>query len=268
MARISGALFGALVLAAAIALGTAIYALGGAFGHYSVVVVGSPLTVGDLSSIAVAGGTLFLGVATVMLTLATRAAAAETRDEARAGRAAARALMEITFDQNLPVLWSPDVGYVRVMVVNQGPAMAQHVVVTLERIEPHNPMLDAQYQVSNGPLRKGTHVFPSTLQWKGHDKRRNLEVICDINPQAREYFDVVDCVWQNDAPWALFWIDEWRDAFELAFNFEGKQPPSPLVLDTEYAFHISASAANADRVERVFILKAGADVPHFDFRAA
>jgi hypothetical protein len=63
-----------------------------------------------------------------------------------------------------------------VAVANQGPATAQHVIVTLETIEPQNPMLDARYQVPDGPLSKGSHVLPSTLQWKGHDKRRNLEV--------------------------------------------------------------------------------------------
>ena len=42
------------------------------------------------------------------------------------------------------------------------------------------------------PISKGSHVHPSTIQWKGHDKRRNLEVVCDVNPQAREYFDVMD----------------------------------------------------------------------------
>jgi hypothetical protein len=259
-----GVLSGMLVVVAALALAVTAYALGGAFGFYSVI-VGSPLSVADLASLAVAGGTLFLGVATALLTLSTRAAAAETRDEARAARIAARAVLSITFDKKLPVLWSTDVGYVRVMVVNEGPAMAQHVVVTLERIEPRNPMLDARYQVPNGPLINGTQVFPSTLQWKGHDKRRNLEVVCDVNPQSREYFDVLDWVWQDNSPWVLFWIDEWREAFEMAFNFDGKQPPSPLDLNTEYTLFISASAANADRIERVFKLKAFASEPHFDF---
>ncbi|TMD33590.1 MAG: hypothetical protein E6I95_08525 [Chloroflexi bacterium] len=45
---------------------------------------------------------------------------------------------------------------------------------------------------ADDPLSKGSHVHPSTIQWKGHDKRRNLEVVCDVNPQAREYFDVMD----------------------------------------------------------------------------
>ena len=265
MLWLSRALYGLLVLVAALALAVTVFTLGGAFGFYTLT-IGNPLTLGDMSSIAVAGGTLFLGAATALLTLSTRTAAAEARDEARANRAAARALLDITFDKNLPTLWSTDVGFARVTVVNQGQAMARHVVVTLERIEPRNPMLDARYQVPNGQLRNGTHVLPSTLQWKGHDKRRNLEVVCDLNPQAREYFDVFDWVWQNNSPWVLFWIDEWREAFDLSFNFDGKQPPSPLGLDTEYSLYISASAANADRVERVFRLKAVASEPHFDFR--
>lgn len=264
IAWVRRALSGLLVSVATLALVVTVYALGGAFGYYPVI-VGSRLTVADLSSLAVAGGTLFLGAATALLTLSTRAAAAETLDEARADRAAARALLDITFDEDLPVLWATDVGYVRVMVVNQGPAMAHHVVVTLERIEPRNPMLDAQYQVPNGPLRNGTYVLPSRLQWKGFDNRRFLEVVCDLNPQCREYFDVLDCAWQDNVPRALFWITEWREAFELGFDFAGNQPPSPLVLNTEYSLHISASAANADRVERVFRFKAVATVPHFNF---
>jgi len=261
----SRALSGLLVFVATFALGVTLFALGGAFGFYAWV-IGTPLSLADMSSIAVAGGTLFLGAATALLTLSTRTAAAEARDEARVNRAAGRALLDLSFDKDVPTLWSTDVGFARVMVVNQGPAMAQHVVVTLEGIEPHNPMLAARYQVPNGPVRSGTHVLPSTLQWKGHDKRRNLEVVCDVNPRAREYFDVLDWVWRDNLPWVLFWIDEWREAFELGFNFDGKQPPSPLALDTEYSLHISASASNADRVERVFKLKAVASEPHFDFR--
>lgn len=260
-------LSGLLVLVATLALAVTAYALGGAFGLYPVV-VGSALTVADLASLAVAGGTLFLGAATALLTLSTRAAAAETRDEARAERAEARARLDITFDKVSPVLWSSDVGYVRVMVVNEGPAMAHHVVVTLEKIEPRNPMLDAEYQVPNGPLRSGIYVLPSRLEWKGHDYRQFLEGVCDVNPQAHEYFDVLDCVWQNNSPWVLLWITEWRDAFELGFDFTGKQPPSPLVTNNEYLLHISASAANADRVERVFKLKAVTTEPHFEFRPA
>ncbi len=249
------------------ALGVTGYALGGAFGYYSVI-VGSPLKVGDLSSLAVAGGTLFLGAATALLTLSTRAAAAETRDEARDARAAARARLDITFDKALPVLWAADVSYVRVMVENRGPAIAHHVVVTLERIEPHNPILQAQYQVFNGPLRNGINVLPSRLIWKGHDHKRHLEVVCDINPQSRDYFDVLRYAWQDNSAWAVFWIHEWREAFGLGSDFEGDQPPSPLVLNTEYAFRISASAANADRVERTFRFEAVANEPHFDFQTA
>jgi len=264
MTWISRTLSGLLVLVAAFALALTLFALGGAFGFYPVV-IGSEFTVADMASITVARGTLFLGAATALLTLSTRTAAAEARDDAQASRAAERALLDITFDKNLPANWSTDVGFARVTVVNHGPAMAQHVVVTLERIEPHNPMLDAKYKVPNGPFRSGTQVLPSSLQWKGHDKKRNLEIVCDVNPQAREYFDVLDCVWQDSLPWALFWVDEWREAFDLDFNFEGKQPPSPLVLNTEYSLHISASASNADRIERVFTLKSVATEPHFDF---
>ncbi len=267
MTRVSRALASLLVVVAAFALGLTLFALGGAFGFYPLV-IGPQFTVGDMASITVAGGTLFLGAATALLTLSTRIAAAEARDEAEASRAADRALLDITFDKNSPANWSTDVGFARVTVFNQGPAMAQHVVVTLERIEPHNPMLDAQYKVSDGSLRSGAHVLPSSLQWKGHDKKRNLEIVCDVNPQAREYFDVLDCAWQDSSPWALFWIDEWREAFDLGFNFEGKQPPSPLVLNTEYSLHISASASNADRIERVFTLKTVETEPHFDFRPA
>jgi hypothetical protein len=89
MAWVRGVLSGLLVLVAALALAVTVYALGGAFGKYSVTVGGTLLKVGDLSSLAVAGGTLFLGAATALLTLSTRAAAAETRDEARVARAAA-----------------------------------------------------------------------------------------------------------------------------------------------------------------------------------
>ncbi len=167
MPRTATALSGLLVLVAALALVVTVYVLGGAFGLYSVVVGGSALPVADLSSLAVAGGTLFLGTATALLTLSTRAAAAETRDEARLEREAGRARLDITFDKDSPVLWATGVGYARVMVVNNGEAMAHHVVVALETIELHNPMLDAQFQVPNGPLRNGNHVLPSKLQWKG-----------------------------------------------------------------------------------------------------
>ena len=266
MPWVSRALSGLLVLVAAFALALTLFTLGGAFGFYSLL-IGSKFTVADMVSITVAGGTLFLGAATALLTLSTRTAAAEARDEAQASRAADRALLDITFDKNLSANWSTDVGFARVTVVNQGPAMARHVVVTLERIEPHNPMLDAEYKVPNGSPRSGTNVLPSSLQWKGHDKKRNLEVVCDVNPQAREYFDVLDCVWLDSAPWALFWIDEWREAFDLGFNFEGRQPPSPLALDAEYSLHISATASNAERIERVFMLKGVATEPHFDFQS-
>ena len=40
-----------------------------------------------------------------------------------------------------------------------------------------------------------------------------------------------------------------------------------LVLNTVYSLVISVSAANADRVERVFKLRAVATQPHFDFRS-
>lgn len=257
-----------LVLVAMLALVVTVYSLSRAFG-YSTVIVGSwsQLTVGDLASLAVAGGTLFLGAATALLTLSTRAAAAETRDEARVAREMARARLDITFDKALPVLWDADVEYVRVMVVNNGPAMAHHVVVTLERTEPNNPMLNAQYQVPNGPLRNGINVLPSKLVWKGHDHRRDFEDVCDLNPQSRDYFDVLRYSWQGNSPWAVFWIHEWREAFGLGGNFEGVQPQSPLILNTAYALHISATAANAARVERVFTFRAVATVPHFDFLA-
>ena len=255
-----------LVLVVMLSLGVAAYSLGGAFGYYAVI-VRSPLTVGDLSSLAVAGGTLFLGAATALLTLSTRAAAAETRDDARVARETTRARMDIIFDRALPVLWSADVEYVRVMVVNHGPAMAHHVVVTLEWIEPNNPLLNAQYQVPNGPLRNGINVLPSKLVWKGHDHRRDFEDVCDLNPQSRDYFDVLRYSWQGNSPWAVFWLHEWREAFGLGAEFEGAQPQSPLVLNTAYALHISATAANADRVERVFTFRAVATVPHFDFLA-
>jgi hypothetical protein len=224
MALARTAFSGLLLLVAALALALTVYVLGGAFGYYSVV-VGSRLTVGDLSSLAVAGGTLFLGTATALLTLSTRDAAAETRDEARSEREAARAVLEVTFDQSQPVLWSSDIGYVRVMVVNRGQAMAHHVVVMLEKIEPRNPMLDAEYVDPHGPVRHGDYVLPSRLQWKGHDYRRLYDLVCDINPQAHEYFDVLDCEWHDDSARAFFWIDEWRDAFGLGFEFDGKQPP-------------------------------------------
>ncbi len=103
---------------------------------------------------------------------------------------------------------------------------------------------------------------------EGHDNRRFYELECNINPQAREFFDVLDFVWHDNCPQALFWIDEWREAFELGFDFQGSQPPSPLVLSTDYSLCISASAANADRIERVFKVRAVATEPHFDFRPA
>ena len=255
-----------LVLVAGLALGVTVYALGGAFGYYRVI-AGSPSTVGDLSSVAVAGGTLFLGAATALLTLSTRAAAAETRDDARVARETARARLDIIFDKAQPALWAADLEHVRVMVVNNGPAMAHHVVVTLEGIDPNHPMLNAQYQVPNGPLSNGVNILPSRLVWKGHDHRRDFEDVCDLNPHSRDNFDVLRYSWQGNSPWAVFWIHEWREAVGLGAKFEGSQPPSPLVLNTTYTLHISATAANADRVERVFSFRASATMPHFDFLA-
>lgn len=256
--------FGVLLLTASAAVIATIYLLGAAFGYYQVV-VGKPLPIGDLASMSVAGGTLFLGATTALLTLATRGAIAETRDEARAARQAARALLDIGFSKDEPVLWATDISYVRVMVVNRGPAMAEHVVVTLERVEPNNPMLQAKYKVPNGPLQNGRNVLPSGLYWKGHDYSRGHELVCNINSQAREYFDVLAHKWENNSPWAFFWVHEWREAFGLGSDWDGQQPGSPLTMNTEYTLAISASAANADRVERLFRFRAVANEPHFDF---
>ena len=106
MTWISRTLSGLLVLVAAFALALTLFALGGAFGFYRLV-IGSEFTVADMASITVAGGTLFLGAATALLTLSTRTAAAEARDDAQASRAAERALLDITFDKNLPANLSP-----------------------------------------------------------------------------------------------------------------------------------------------------------------
>jgi hypothetical protein len=256
--------FGVLLVTAAGAMVVTVYLLGAAFGYYQVV-VGKALTIGDLASLSVAGGTLFLGATTAMLTLATRDAVGETRDEARAARQAARASLDIRFDMALPVLWAYDIRYVRVMVTNSGPAMAEHVVVMLENIEPDNPMLQGQYKVPNGPLRNGVNVLPSGLYWKGRDYSRTTELICNINPGAREYFDVLAHGWDDNAPWIVVWIHEWREAFGLGSDWPGEQPRSPLVMNKTYTLHISASGSNADRVERKFTLKASPNEPHFAF---
>lgn len=254
-----------LVVVAMAALAATVYTLVAAFGYYAISVGGERLSVADLSTRAVALGTLFLGTTTALLTLATRAAVAETRDEARTEHSMARAHLDLAFDQALPVLWAEDLHYVRVMVVNRGPAMARHMVVTLERIEPHNPMLQAQYPVPNSVPRNGVNVLPSQLEWKGHDIRRDVE--CDVNPESREYFDLLRYDWEGNSPWAVFWIREWREAFGLGSDFIGGQPRSPLVMNTEYILTISASAENADRVERRFRFRAVPNEPHFDFSA-
>jgi len=74
MTWVSRALASLLVVVAAFALALTLFALGGAFGFYPLV-IGPQFTVGDMASITVAGGTLFLGGATALLTLSPRIAA-------------------------------------------------------------------------------------------------------------------------------------------------------------------------------------------------
>jgi hypothetical protein len=264
------AILGLLLLTVLAVAGFALYftvlSLAGAYGVPIVFV--EPKNSATFTNLAVASGTLFLGTTTALLVFATQAAAVQTRDEARAARRAARASLDIKFDKEQSVMWASDISYVRVMVVNDGPAMAEHVVVTLERIEPNNPMLQAQYQVPNGPLENGRNVLPSGLYWKGHDYSREHELVCNINPQTREYFDVLAHKWENNSPWVVFWIHEWREAFGLGSKWEGNQPSSPLVMNTEYTIHISASAANADRIERRFKFRGVPNQTHFDFWSA
>lgn len=254
------------VVIATVALYFTLFSLGAAFGYYTIA-FSPPKQLAEFSSLAVASGTLFLGATTVLLTFVTATAVRETRDEARIARRLARASLDIRFSKDEPVLWAADISYVRVMVVNDGPAMAEHVLVTLERIEPNNPMLQAQHQVPNGPLEPGRNVLPSGLYWKGHDYSREQELVCNINPRAREYFDVLAHKWENNSPLVFFWIHEWREAFGLGSDSKENQPGSPITMNVEYTLVISASAANADRVERQFRFRGVPTQPHFDFWA-
>lgn len=225
-----------------------------------------PVKIADQTEV-LAGATLTLVAVGIFAWLANANLASATRQLAQQGeeeRRLRRAHLDVVFDPAQPALWWKERQWVRVMATNSGPAMAGNVVVTLDRIEPanENPMV----RVTNGE-RTGINVLPSLLDRKGVTQQRELPVRCDINPQSREYFDVL-VYHESDtthSPEVAFHIAE-KDAFAYQLGMQGVPNVwCPIVREREYALHIRATAANADPVERVFKFKATGAADLFEF---
>ena len=252
---VAGGVLGALVGVAGLALVLA-----------SAGLVTLPVRVTD-STQALAGATLMLVSFGIFAWLANTTLASATRQLAQQGdaeRLLRRAHLDVIFDAAQPALWWEERQWVRVMATNSGPAMAGNVVVTLDRIEPanQNPML----AVTNGN-RKGIDVLPSLLDRKGVTGQREFPLRCDINPQSREYFDMLVYHLSDVTgfPEVAFHIAE-KDALAYQLGMQGVANVwCPLVWEVEYALHIRATAANADPVERVFKFKATRAKPWFRF---
>jgi hypothetical protein len=226
-----------------------------------------PVRVMDQAEV-LAGATLILVAVGIFAWLANAALASATRQLARQGEAERllrRAHLDVIFDPAQPALWWEERQWVRVMATNDGPAIAANVVVTLEKIEPanQNPML----AVKNGN-RKGINVLPSLLDRKGlTTQQREHPFRCYINPQSREYFDVLvyHLADTTGFPEVAFHIAE-KDALAYQLGIQGVDNVwCPLVWEVEYALHVRATAANADPVEHVFKFKATRAAPWFRF---
>jgi hypothetical protein len=229
------------------------YLIGGALGWWSLT---SAFAKADVSVVITAGATVALAAFGMLGWAANQVLATATERLAEQGeqdRRSQRAELTLVYDETMPMLRWDDLSYIRVMVENKGPAMAENVVVTLERIEPatENPML----HVTIGGT-KGINVLPSSLVRKG--KRDPFER-CNINPKSRAYFDVI--VWQmphaaNPDITAAFQIEE-ADALHAHLGTpKGSGPLCPLVWEKEYDLHITAAAANAEPVSGVFKMQA------------
>lgn len=143
------------------------------------------------SAETLAGATLMLVSFGVFAWLANTALASATRQLAQQGdaeRLLRRAHLDVIFDPAQPALWWEGRQWVRVMATNTGPAMAGNVVMMLEKIEPadQSPIV----MVRNGN-RRGLNVLPTLLDRKGVTQPRERPLRCDINPQSREYYDVL-----------------------------------------------------------------------------
>ncbi len=225
-----------------------------------------PVKITDNTEV-LAGATLTLVAVGSFAWLANANLAAATRRLAQQGeeeRRLRRAHLDVIFDPAQPALWWEERQWVRVMATNSGPAMAGSVVVTLDRIEPadQNPMI----AVRNGP-RTGINVLPSLLDRKGVTQQRENPLRCDINPQSREYFDVLVYRMSTGFPEVAFKIAE-KDALAFQLGMQNVDDVwCPLVWEVEYALHIRATAANAEPVERIFRCKATRAKPWFKFWA-